>query len=135
MTANPDTLARVAPSETRDKLKDPWRRRLDTLIVGISNGDPYYQQIANAAEQISAEYQGRFLVELIQNANDQAVCAGSMDLLVYIMRTEDLIAVGNSGEPFKWDRVDAITSIFKSDKSADSWAGIDALDLIGAVHP
>jgi hypothetical protein len=54
-------------------LFDLWRRRLDTIISGIANRDNYYLQIANAAEHISAEYHGRFLIELIQNANDQAV--------------------------------------------------------------
>jgi hypothetical protein len=109
--------------ENRDMLRDLWRRRLDTLIVGIANADPYYQQIANAAEHISAEYQGRFLIELIQNANDQAVRAGLRDSVVSITRTNDLIAVGNSGQPFDWAKVDAITSIFKSDKSADECIG------------
>ena len=108
---------------TRDMLRDLWRRRLDTLIVGIANSDSYYQQIANAAEHISAEYQGRFLIELIQNANDQAVRAGLAESVVTITRTEGLIAVGNSGQPFDWSRVDAITSIFKSDKSADECIG------------
>ncbi len=63
-----------------DILADLWRRRLDTLAAGIANGDPYYLQIANAAEHISAEHQGRFLIELIQNANDQAVRDGLTNL-------------------------------------------------------
>ena len=104
-------------------LMDLWRRRLDTMISGIANGDPYYQQIANAAEHISAEYQGRFLVELIQNANDQAVRAGALESAVTVTRTPSLIAVGNSGQPFDANRVDAITSIFKSDKTAGECIG------------
>lgn len=104
-------------------LSDLWGRRLDTLVSGIANSDPYYQQIANAAEHISAEYQGRFLVELIQNANDQAVRAHLTDSIVTIIRTERLVAVGNSGQPFDPSKVDAITSIFKSDKTADECLG------------
>lgn len=106
-----------------DILADLWRRRLDTLAAGIANGDPYYLQIANAAEHISAEHQGRFLIELIQNANDQAVRDGLMNSRVSITRTERLIAVGNSGQPFDDAKVDNITSIFKSDKTADVCIG------------
>lgn len=104
-------------------LSDLWRRRLDTLTSGIANGDPYYLQIANAVEHISAEHQGRFLIELIQNANDQAIREGLTNSTVSITRTEHLIAVGNSGEPFDQAKVDSITSIFKSDKTADVCIG------------
>lgn len=114
-------IAQVAAHQ--DILGDLWRRRLDTLASGIANGDPYYLQIANAAEHISAEHQGRFLIELIQNANDQAIRQGLTNSSVSITRTERLIAVGNSGQPFDQAKVDNITSIFKSDKTADVCIG------------
>jgi hypothetical protein len=104
-------------------LGDLWCRRLDTLASGIANGDPYYLQIAYAAEHISAEHQGRFHLELIQNANDQAVRQGLTNSSVSITRTEQLIAVGNSGQPFDQAKVDNITSIFESDKTADVCIG------------
>jgi hypothetical protein len=104
-------------------LHDLWRRRLDTLLSGIANRDSYYLQIANAAEHLSAEYHGRFLIELLQNANDQAVRAGLTSSLVTIHRTADLLAVGNSGQPFDDRKIDAITSIFQSDKAADECIG------------
>lgn len=123
METAPLSAETVAPRMAQGLIADLWRRRLDTLICGIANGDSYYQQIANAAEHISAEYQGRFLVELIQNANDQAVRANLSKSLVTITRVDGLIAVGNSGQPFDEPKVDAITSIFKSDKSADACIG------------
>src|SRR5437667_566070 len=117
------TLEPLASAVTEDILTDLWRRRLDTLVSGIANGDPYYRQIANAAEHISAEHQGRFLIELIQNANDQAIRQGLTNSCVSITRTHHLIAVGNSGQPFDRAKVDNITSIFKSDKTADVCIG------------
>src|SRR5258708_4661591 len=66
----------AAPTSSPSLLRELWCRRLDTLISGIANKDTYYVQIANAAEHISAEYHGRFLIELLQNANDQAVRQG-----------------------------------------------------------
>ena len=112
---------------TPDILKELWRRRLDTLTSGIANGDPYYLQIANAAEHISAEHQGRFLIELIQNANDQAVRQELKNAFVSITRTDQLIAVGNGGQPFSEAKVDNITSIFRSDKTADVCIGNKAI--------
>ena len=113
------TLAAAA----RDPLADLWWRRLDTLTSGIANGDTYYLQIANAAEHVSAEHQGRFLVELIQNANDQAVRQKAVESRVSIVRTEALVAVGNSGQPFDLSKVESITSLFRSDKTADVCIG------------
>ena len=60
----------AVPTGSPSLLRDLWCRRLDTLISGIANKDTYYVQIANAAEHISAEYHGRFLIELLQNAED-----------------------------------------------------------------
>ncbi len=118
-----ETLKDVTSSMKDDILADLWYRRLDTLISGIANNDTYYIQIANAAEHISAEHKGRFLIELIQNANDQAVLQKLTDSLVSITRIDSLIAVGNSGQPFDQSKVDSITSIFKSDKTADVCIG------------
>lgn len=123
MTTQPLAQETGAASASQALVADLCRRRLDTLIAGIANRDTYYQQIANAAEHISAEYQGRFLIELIQNANDQAVREGLTDSLVTITRTSQTIAVGNSGQPFDPAKVDAVTSIFKSDKAADECIG------------
>lgn len=123
MTTEASDIGLAGPATTQDILSDLWRRRLDTLTSGIANGDPYYLQIANAAEHISAEHQGRFLIELIQNANDQAVRQRLTNSFVSITRTKHLIAVGNSGQPFDQGKVDNITSIFKSDKTADVCIG------------
>jgi hypothetical protein len=123
MSSKVDEAAIAQVTASQGILGDLWRRRLDTLASGIANGDLYYLQIANAAEHISAEHQGRFLIELIQNANDQAVRQGLSNSRVSITRTERLIAVGNSGQPFDQARVDNITSIFKSDKTADVCIG------------
>src|SRR5437870_608375 len=123
MLGRTNVLDAAVPARVPSVLSDLWRRRLDTIISGIANNDTYYLQIANAAEHISAEYHGRFLIELIQNANDQAVRQGLTDSLVTIYRTRRLLAVGNSGQPFDQGKVDAITSLFKSDKIADECIG------------
>lgn len=123
MQPQPRPMIEDALAAARSPLHDLWRRRLDTLISGIANQDTYYLQIANAAEHLSAEYHGRFLIELLQNANDQAMRAGLANSLVTVHRTAELLAVGNSGQPFDDRKIDAITSIFRSDKTADECIG------------
>ena len=109
---------------SRDVLSQLWRRRLDTLIAGIATNDNFYREIANAAEHVSAEYYGRFLIELIQNANDQAIRDPSLNTgSVIIVRTPSSIAVGNVGEPFDSGKVDEITSLFLSTKSVSECIG------------
>ena len=103
-------------------LSDLWRIRLDTMITAIANNEHHYKEIANAAEHISTEYYGRFLIELIQNANDQAI-RGETTGCVTIIRTKDIIAVGNVGEPFDKTKVNEITSIFLSNKSVSECVG------------
>ena len=115
MVEHPKPVSITPSSSALDGL---WRRRLDTLISGIANGDSYYLQIANAAQHISAEYEGRFLIELVQNANDQAIRGKLKETRITIVRTAGLIAVGNCGQPFDGSRLESITSIFQSDKSA-----------------
>ena len=109
-------------ASTRQVLSALWKSRLDTLIGAIANNEQYYKEIANAAEHVSAEYFGRFLVELIQNANDQAIRASTTGC-VTIVRAADVIAVGNVGEPFDEKKVDEITSIFLSSKSVSECVG------------
>src|SRR3972149_1797441 len=103
---------------SQDILTDLWRRRLDTLASGIANDDLYYLQIANAAEHIGAEHQGRFLIELIQNANDQAVRQGLTNSFFQIQRFLQRIPAGVDVDLHDRDMTSVGDPVFKSDKTA-----------------
>ena len=55
------------------------------------------------AAQIGADYHGRFIVELLQNASDQAAKARLEKSDVVIIRTSEVIAITNEGVPFDED--------------------------------
>jgi hypothetical protein len=93
-----------------------WKSRLNVLVANLINNEKEHREIANLAEQIEADYHGRFLVELLQNANDQATKAGLLDAEVLVVRTEDHLAVFNQGDPFDDEGIRSITSLGVSSK-------------------
>ena len=107
----------LIPSGRPEVWRRPSKRRSRSGLA------PWAETISEATFRCSLPKHCRFLVEVIQNADDQAVRANLGESLVTITRVGGLIAVGNSGQPFDKRKVDAITSIFKSDKSADECIG------------
>jgi len=91
-------------------LETLWRSRLDSLTGTIAAGETDYKEIASLASHIGADYHGRFLIELFQNAEDQALKAGLLATTVLVVRTKDSVAVFNYGEPFDEEGVRSITS-------------------------
>ena len=49
-----------------------WRKRLCVLLENLVQDQREHEEIHNVADHIGADYHGRFLIELIQNANDQS---------------------------------------------------------------
>ena len=47
-----------------------WRIQIKSIRDQILSGARDYLEVANLAEHIGADYHGRFLIELIQNAED-----------------------------------------------------------------
>lgn len=47
-----------------------WRQRIEVLATNVASGSREHREIAQAAALIRQDYHDRFLVELLQNAND-----------------------------------------------------------------
>ena len=103
--------------------KKLWQQRLKSILEQIATGETDYEEVANLAEHIGADYHGRFLVELLQNAEDQTTKAGISDGLAVVVRTETLIGVLNQGVPFNDQGVRSITSAGISPKKAEESIG------------
>ena len=100
-----------------------WRQRLKSILEQIATGETDYEEVANLAEHIGADYHGRFLVELLQNAEDQTTKAGKSDGLAIVVRTETHVGVLNQGLPFDDAGVRSITSAGISPKKAEESIG------------
>jgi hypothetical protein len=106
-------------------------KNLDELLAGkaeeilaiISAGGDSHRAVAVLSEYVKEDYHGRFLIELLQNANDQAVKCKKLDANVVIVRTENSIAVANQGDPFDDAGIRSLTSLGLSQK--------DPTELIG----
>ena len=100
-------------------LTNLWQRRIRTILNAAAEGETDHREISNLSAHIEADYHGRFLVELLQNAEDQAVAADLGRSRVAIIRARELIAVSNEGLPFNEKGVKAITSAGISPKDAN----------------
>ena len=85
-------------------LRKLWANRLRVLAENLAAGEQEHREIANLALHIGADYQGRFLIELLQNAGDQASRAGITDSTVTIIRSKELFAVTDQGIAFRRKR-------------------------------
>lgn len=97
--------------------------RLKSILGQIAVGETDYQEVANLAEHIGVDYHGRFLVELLQNAEDQTTKAGLSDGLAIIVRTDAFVGVLNQGLPFDDPGVRSITSAGISPKNVEEAIG------------
>lgn len=114
-----------------DDLTSLWRRRLESLAMAVLKDQHDHEELANLAEHIGHDYKGRFLIELLQNANDQCVPeSGEPPELglgeagtVAIVAADGLVGVFNQGRPFSDGGLDAITSLAFSNKDAEVHVG------------
>ena len=103
----------VVPSE----LRALWRQRAEVLATNVASGGREHREIAHAAALIRQDYHDRFLVELLQNANDQALVGGVHDSTVVIVRTTQLLAVSNGGQAVTARNLERLSSLADSDKT------------------
>lgn len=105
-----------------------WRVQINSIRDQILSGAKDYLEVANLAEHIGADYHGRFLIELIQNAEDpsrQINCTsgGQCSTRLIIVRTKTAVAVLNQGTPFTNEDIKAITSLGLSAKNPETSLG------------
>jgi hypothetical protein len=100
-----------------------WRDRVEEILGICAAGGDSHREVAVMSEYVEADYHGRFLVELLQNANDQAIKAGHLDSTVRILRTESLFAATNEGAPFDDSGLKSVTSLGLSPKDPTQLIG------------
>lgn len=129
-TAESDSLpgSNAAAVEGVFGVETLWRIQINSIRDQIISGAKDYLEVANLAEHIGADYHGRFLVELIQNAEDPSrqttsMAFGHRSTRLIIVRTETLVAVLNQGMPFTEKDIKAITSLGLSTKNPETSLG------------
>jgi hypothetical protein len=85
----------------------------------LIDGSDKYRQLFSLSEQIPHDYHNRFLVELIQNANDAVPPDGQGTARILLDEQDPRgprLYVGNEGLPFSQSNFEAICKIGRSDK-------------------
>ena len=76
-----------------------------TFFDELKNGTSRYKTITNLSSQVTQDYQGRCVLELLQNAHDalRNACANDRRRITFKLTTspEPVLFVGNSGTPFR----------------------------------
>jgi len=98
-------------------LRELWRQRARLLASNVATNSREHREIAHAAALIGQDYHDRFLIELIQNANDQALLGGAQGSTVLIVRSEQFLAVSNGGQVLTAVNLARISSLADSDKT------------------
>lgn len=98
-----------------------WRKRLRVLMANLAEGSREHEEIHNLSREVTLDYHGRFLIELIQNAVD--ALPEDKPGKIHLILTPSLLAVLNQGQPFSPEGLEAITSMALSPKRADESIG------------
>lgn len=101
--------------------------QLRTFFDELKNGTENYRTIESLGKQIAQEYQGRCILELLQNAHDALANAKSDDprqiSFVLISTPEPTLLVGNSGSPFLEENFKGICQLAQSPKDPNESIG------------
>ena len=101
--------------------------QLRTFFDELKNGTGNYRTIESLGKQIAQEYQGRCILELLQNAHDALANAESADprqiSFVLITTPEPTLLAGNSGSPFLKKDFKGICQLAQSPKDPNESIG------------
>lgn len=103
------------------------QRQVQTFFDELKNGTRNYRTVASLSGQITQEYRGRCVLELLQNAHDALAGAGPDDprliSFVLVAEPEPELLVANSGRPFRRKDFEGICQLGQSPKDPNESVG------------
>jgi hypothetical protein len=105
--------------EVLSGLSELISNKKDAVISSLASGERWKNYLDKGAGEnnIAGNHQGRYLLELLQNARDAAKDCESGRVLVVV--TDEAVHVANSGQPFQVDDLqvlDAVCHLSRSSK-------------------
>ena len=98
-----------------------------TFFDELKNGTRNYRTVASLSGQITQEYRGRCVLELLQNAHDALAGARPDDprriSFVLVTEPEPVLLVANSGRPFRQRDFEGICQLGQSPKDPEERVG------------
>ena len=103
------------------------RRQVRTFFDELKNGTRNYRTVASLSGQITQEYRGRCVLELLQNAHDALAGARPDDprLISFVLASEPepVLLIANSGRPFRLEDFEGICQLGQSPKDPNESVG------------
>lgn len=137
---SPEHDEALAPADRIERIAD-GKLQAFAGTINVSAGvylDDVYAQNKSVAEHTAADYHGRFLIELVQNANDVHE-RNRQDGQIEVLLVEDegefgTLYVANFGKPFTYDNVVALSRIGMSSKPPGESIGNKGLGFRSVSH-
>lgn len=106
---------------------DHAQAEMRTFFDELKNGTNGYKTITSLSSQVTQEYQGRCVLELLQNAHDALwnACANDRRRITFKLTTspEPVLFVGNSGTPFRKKDFKGVCQLGQSPKNPNENIG------------
>ncbi len=100
---------------------------MQTFFDELKNGTRNYRTVASLSGQITQEYRGRCVLELLQNAHDALAGARPDDprRISFVLATEPepVLLIANSGRPFRHEDFEGICQLGQSPKDPNESVG------------
>lgn len=128
LDSTPTHVLRTSARQQGDRLiRSLARREVQSFFDDLTSGNPRYRTVASLRGQITQEYRGRCILELLQNAHDALAGAGPKDprQISFVLTTgpEPELLVANSGRPFRRRDFEGICQLGQSPKDPNKSAG------------
>ena len=103
------------------------QQQVQTFFDELKNGTRNYRTITSLSSQITQEYRGRCILEMLQNAHDALTNAEPDDQrrISFVLSTtpDPVLLIGNSGRPFRTEDFDGICQLGQSPKDPNTSVG------------
>lgn len=135
-------IEKDAPDDPRARITYIARRKIKGFQGTVDASGTYYDKVFKQNQSLSAhvtaDYHGRFLIELIQNGHDahpREETGGEIEVLLAGDEGEaGVLYVANRGRPFRTDNVDAMCEMGLSSKPPGEAIGNKGLGFRSVGH-
>ena len=117
-------------SSYREHILQKTSGTIRTFLQALAAGDNYYRSLHNLTEQVTHQYSGRFLVELLQNGHDvlpESQMPGVKSRIAIILEEHEepfgALYVANDGQPFSPSNFNSLSALGNSDKDPEKSIG------------
>ncbi len=122
-----DAMKSLAQQEGDRLIEAQARRQVRTFFDELKNETRNYRTVASLSGQITQEYRGRCILELLQNAHDALGGARPNDprriSFVLVTEPDPVLLIANSGRPFRQRDFEGICQLGQSPKDPNESVG------------